>query len=65
LLACGGFGTGCAPKGWWLFSAAVGERDVRGARAVAVDDRRQPLHVGAKDLGAAIFQLLFQLRISS
>ena len=27
------------------------ERDVRGARAVAVDDGREPLYVGAQDVG--------------
>ena len=59
LLARGGFGAGCAPKGCCLSCV---ERDVRGARAVAVDDRRQPLHVGAQDLGERLPLGLAQLR---
>ena len=58
---------------WWLrrglcaeallaCQCCLGERDVRGARAVAVDDRRQPLHVGAQDLGEGLPLGFAQLR---
>ena len=48
LLDRGGFGAGCAPKVWLGLYRA--QRYVGGAGAVAVDDGRQPLHVGAQDL---------------
>ena len=55
----GGFGAGCAPKGCWLVRV---ERNVRGAGAVAVDDGRQPLHMGARDLGEGLALGFAQLR---
>ena len=39
---------GCALRIGWLVGV---ERDVGGARAIAVHDRRQPLHVGTQYLG--------------
>ena len=48
LLGRGGFGAGCALKCWLL---VLIERHVRGAGAVSVDDRGQPLHVSTQHLG--------------
>jgi hypothetical protein len=61
LIARGGFGAGCAPKGLWLLGV-LGERDVRSACAVAVDNRGEPLHVGAEDLCECLALGLAQLR---
>ena len=60
MLGRGGFGAvGCALKNWLL---VLVERHVRGAGAVSVDDRGQPLHVGTQYLGERLPLGLAQLR---